>query len=79
MSENDRRPAKAAEMISIYLKDWRYLNHHLGELREDQVLELLNIERAGRRRANILERLHARYCRLRTDRERMEIMKDSLL
>jgi len=41
------------------------------------VLELLNAERAGRKRISILERLHQRYTALRTARERMEILREA--
>ena len=44
---------------------------------EDQVLDLLNQERAGAKRISILERLHQRYTALRTSRERMELFKEA--
>lgn len=44
---------------------------------EDQVLDLLNQERAGAKRISILERLHQRYTALRTARERMELLKEA--
>ena len=44
---------------------------------EDQVLDLLNQERAGARRISILERLHQRYTALRTARERIELLKEA--
>ena len=57
--------------------NWRKLNKELALLSEEQVLELLNAERAGRRRLSILERLHQRYTSLRAARERMEILKEA--
>jgi hypothetical protein len=44
---------------------------------EDQVLSLLNEERAGAKRISILERLHQRYTAMRTARERMELLKEA--
>lgn len=57
--------------------NWRKLNKELALLSEEQVLTLLNEERAGRRRLSILERLHQRYTTLRAARERMEILKEA--
>jgi hypothetical protein len=45
---------------------------------EDEVLEMLNAERQGPRRASILERLHMKYSTLRTSRERIEIMQEAI-
>lgn len=56
------------------LNDWRSLNHVLHEMREDQVLDLLEMEKVGKRRQNVLERLHARYNSLRVARERIELL-----
>ena len=52
---------------------WRSLNDQLNNLSEEEVLELLNKERAGAKRSSILERLHQRYTILRSIRERAEI------
>jgi hypothetical protein len=49
----------------------------LHSLSEDDVLALLNEERAGPRRSSMLKRLHQRYSMLRNDRERIEIMKEA--
>ena len=63
------------EVLVMALKDWRSLNHHMHLLREDQVLEMLEHEKVHGRRANVLERLHARYNSLRIARERAEVMR----
>lgn len=52
---------------------WRSLNDQLNNMSEEEVLELLNKERAGARRTSLLERLHQRYTMLRATRERAEI------
>lgn len=57
--------------------NWRKLNKELALLDEAKVLEMLNHERAGRKRISILERLHQRYTSLRAARERMEILKEA--
>lgn len=56
---------------------WRTLNKHLALMTEAQVLELLEAERVGSRRVSILERLHQRYTILRSERERLEIMREA--
>jgi len=58
--------------------NWRSLNAKLSELDEDQVLELLTIEREGERRISMLQRLHQRYTSLRAARERVEILKEAV-
>jgi hypothetical protein len=45
---------------------------------EDEVLEMLNAERQGPKRASILERLHMRYNTLRVSRERIEILEEAI-
>lgn len=57
--------------------NWRKLNKELALMSEDQVLDLLNQERAGAKRISILERLHQRYTAMRTARERMELLKEA--
>jgi hypothetical protein len=54
--------------------NWRSLNDKLSSLTEQEVIALLEQEKAGKRRLSILRRLHQRYCVLRTDRERIEIL-----
>jgi hypothetical protein len=54
---------------------WRELNHTLVSKTEDEVLQMLNEERAGTRRIVVLERLHQRYNTLRVSRERVELLK----
>lgn len=57
--------------------NWRKLNKEIALMSEDQVLDLLNQERAGAKRISILERLHQRYTAMRTARERMELLKEA--
>lgn len=69
--ENPTAPHSA---YALALNDWRTLNNVLYEFREDQVLEMLEIEKVMKRRRNVLERLHARYNSLRVARERIELL-----
>lgn len=57
--------------------NWRNINKELPHLTEEQVLQMLNDELAGRKRASILERLHRRYTTMRATRERLEILKQA--
>ena len=54
---------------------WRALNHQLHALTEDEVLGLLDEEKTIHKRVVVLERLHQRYSTLRTNRERIELLK----
>jgi hypothetical protein len=57
---------------------WRKLNDQLALMSEDDVLALLNEERATAKRVSVLERLHQRYSTLRAARERQEILKEAI-
>jgi len=54
---------------------WRSLNTILHTLPEEEVLELLEEEKVGAKRAMVLTRLHQRYSQLRASRERVELFK----
>ena len=58
--------------------NWRSLNATINELNEDEVLNLLNVEREGEKRISMLQRLHQRYTSLRAARERVEILKEAI-
>ena len=57
---------------------WRALNEKLSMYTENEVLQMLNDERAGAKRASVLQRLHQRYTMLRASRERVELMKEAV-
>lgn len=59
------------------MSTWRSINHTLSSKTEEEVLQMLNDERAGAKRVTILERLHQRYTTLRAARERIEILKEA--
>jgi hypothetical protein len=58
------------------LLSWRKFQIELNSYSEADLLALLDEERTQHRRVSMLERIHQRYCTLRTNRERMEIMKE---
>lgn len=58
------------------LASWRALNAQLAKLSEREVGRLLTVERANKRRPNILKRLHQRLTRLRAARERDELKRN---
>jgi|TARA_R110000868_G_scaffold102765_2_gene283189 outer membrane protein TolC len=43
---------------------------------EAELLVLLDEERKQHKRVSMLERIHQRYCTLRANRERLEILKE---
>jgi hypothetical protein len=58
------------------LLSWRKFQNEMNSYSEADLLALLDEERTQHRRVSMLERIHQRYCTLRTNRERMEIMKE---
>lgn len=64
------------EMLKLIGQDWRSLTANLMDLREDQVLALLNDEREHGQRATLIVRLHQRYTTLRAARERAEMLAE---
>ncbi len=57
--------------------NWRDLNKYIKQLTEEELLLMLNEERAGARRASALARIHQRYSALRTARERDELLAEA--
>ena len=55
---------------------WRNFQKNLTSYTETDLLALLDEERLKHRRVSMLERIHQRYCTLRANRERLEILKD---
>jgi hypothetical protein len=58
------------------LKSWEALNTGLKDLKEDEVRELLAIEKAGRARHSFLIRIYGRLNTLRTERERKQLTSE---
>ena len=55
---------------------WRKFQSELPNYSETELLVLLNEERKQHKRVSMLERIHQRYCTLRANRERLEILKE---
>jgi len=53
---------------------WRELLVKLPNMTEDDVKQMLVEEHAGRRRVTIMLRLHQRFCAMRAERERRELL-----
>jgi len=58
------------------LLTWRKFQSELPNYSEANLLVLLEEERNLHKRVSMLERIHQRYCTLRANRERLEILKD---
>ena len=57
-----------------YLENWIVLNKHVQKLSEETVYGLLQEESKGARRPQFLLRLYGRYNKLRSERERSELL-----
>ena len=57
------------------LKTWRKFHLEANEYSEEVLLAMLEEEKLVHKRVKMLERIHQRYCTLRTNRERLEVLK----
>ena len=57
------------------MKSWRKFHQEANEYSEEQLLVMLEEEKLVHKRVKMLERIHQRYCTLRTSRERLELLK----
>lgn len=57
------------------LNSWVDLNTALKDATEERAKQLLEAEKAGRRRPQFLLRIHGRLNKVRAERERLEILK----
>lgn len=57
-----------------YLETWATLNEHVQTLGEEELWDLLEKERKGEARTQFLIRIYGRYNKLRTIRERKELL-----
>lgn len=58
------------------LENWKTLNDNIKQLSEEEIEQLLKLERKGERRTQFLLRLYGRYNTLRCVRERKEILAE---
>ena len=68
-----------SDTIDLFLQNWGFMNSQLASLREDQLKEMINAELAGKKRKDWLIRMHQRYSKLVTARERIELLGGKLL
>lgn len=61
--------------LADIVQNWNKMNEHLNNLSEGKCLELLGLEQTGRNRVHMLNRIHARFTKLRSERERLAIMR----
>lgn len=59
----------------VMLANWSILNRDMHILSEEQILDLINYECQNKKRRVFVERMHQRYTKLRTARERAEILE----
>lgn len=57
------------------LRSWEALNTWLRSAKEEQCRQLLHVEKSSKRRSAFLLRIFGKYNRLRTERERRELMQ----
>ena len=57
------------------MKSWRKFHQEANEYSEEQLLAMLEEEKLVHKRVKMLERIHQRYCTLRSSRERLELLK----
>lgn len=72
MAKKVKPPAKLPESAK-YLKSYQTLCAQVASFDEETTKELLELERTGKRRFGILNRLYGRWNVLRTERERNEL------
>lgn len=58
--------------LQALMTGWKQLAAGLSDCTENEVLEMLEFEKRGKRRRDHLVRLHQRYTALRASRERRE-------
>jgi len=58
----------------LILKNWNLMNGEMSTLAEKDLSVLITMEQDGKNRIHMLNRIHARYSRVRSERERREIL-----
>ena len=66
-----KKPKSSSALVS-----WKVLNEKIAQLTESDLAQLLQLERANKRRPMVIRRLHQRLNKLRVAREREELRKD---
>lgn len=73
-AETSQESSASGVDLADIIQNWNKMNEKLNTLSEEQCLELIGLEQQGRRRVHMLNRIHARYTKLRSERERVAIM-----
>ena len=60
--------------IDAALGSWHTINKSLPHMTEDECKQALNKEMQGKRRRAIVIRIHQKYCIMRLERERKELL-----
>ncbi len=63
----------------VVIKSWRELSGKLMEMDEETLRESINYEASVYKRKIFITRMHQRYCRLRADRERQQLISGEAL
>lgn len=63
--------------ISDVLKNWEAVNIFMLSATEKEAAQLLEAEKVGAARLSVLMRIYGRFNKLRTRRERSELLKGS--
>jgi len=63
------------KQLKEYLSNWGTINQVLVKLPEKAVAHMIKVEKKSKNRVHILQRLHQRFTRLRSDRELRELLK----
>ena len=62
-------------LVNNALQGWRELNAVINEMTEEELALAIKIEVKSAPRNEVLIRLHARFCKLRSQRERAELLE----
>jgi hypothetical protein len=68
------KTVRQARLIKL-LRNWNTLNASLMKLKERDVAQLLACERANKKRLTFMLRLHARLNKLKSERERIDLVR----
>lgn len=73
MATKKKTPATRTWTCEQALEDWIALNEVLKTCTEDEAVELMDTEKAGKNRLQFIKRIHSRFNKLRYQRERKEL------
>jgi len=74
-----KKPSASDTALQDILANWNKMSNALKDLTEEQCYALIRLEQEGKNRVHMLNRIHARYTKLRSERERVDIVKGNPL